>query len=133
MGQAWITAAFGILGVVVGGLIQYLLAQALAKKKILMSETSRAYADFVSESASHGISEEFSEFSKAKSLVAIYGSDEVVKYLAEFNHEHVDTTKPENMIELMRLVRRMRKDLYGKDKVTDEDISKIIVGRTLPS
>ena len=133
MSEKLTIALVGIVGVVIGGMVgavaHYYFQKPLMEQQEVITETSKAYADYITGVAALDLEEKYTEIAKAKARIVIYGNTEVIKKMAEFHRMHSTTVTDEGLESFLEIIGSMREDLYGESEVDIEDIRGTIVGK----
>jgi len=126
-----------LLGVIVGVLSQHLSTRSTQNRGRLLEARVKAYADYVSAMARKGritkneqndTAAIFSQIDDAKYRICIYGSEEVITALAEFEKSKLETKELKN--KFLRLCQAMRKDSGSGEFTNLETIDAAIYGTT---
>ncbi|MGA7676558.1 MAG: hypothetical protein WCA78_16115 [Rhizomicrobium sp.] len=124
MSQTIIVAVFSLLGVLLGGGLQYFFGRALETRRQLILQRSQSYVDFlkaVALVAQNGRSKEnLSLAADAKTRICIYGATRVVQLLREFEAVGSNTGAQEGRAAIIALVKEMRADVGKRDRMIHE-------------
>lgn len=138
----WITALTAIVSLTFGALIQHLLGGRAEGRKQRDLLRASAYADFlrgVSLLAAvqrsdpfpqQRLSEAMALVGDARSRIAIYGSEAMVRAMAEIS-EFPELTTRRACQTFVRACRQMRIDTHASVALTDDEISLVILGHSL--
>jgi hypothetical protein len=127
------TAVLPLVGILIGAGLQYLFGRSLEAKKQIQNQKGQAYADYFrafSRIATVGRTKEtLSAVVDAKTRICVYGSDEVVKRLAEFERAGATTNSANSHALVARLLSAMRKDVGASREAADiEDVGVVVFG-----
>jgi hypothetical protein len=131
--QPMIVATFSLIGVIVGGALQYIFSRALESRKQLALQRGQSYVDYfraVALIAHNGRAKEnLSLAADAKARICIYGSPGVVNQLHAFIIAGENTGETGGMRAAVELLKEMRTDI-GKDNRTlaAETVQHILFG-----
>ena len=139
-----LAAGMPIVGILVGATIQSYYSKRSDTKKQALTFKSQAYVDYlmcVSESARIGhmensqISNLYSKAANAKTRIAVFGSKDVAKNLAEFIELGESINSNESASAFIGLCQAMREDYLDIESAPDMDsiISVLIGGDKLKS
>ena len=124
-------ALFSVLGIVVGASLQYLFTRYLEERKHYRSLQTEAYADYlrgVAQAAHLNLtvneSEIFARIADAKTRVCLYGSQEVVKLLAQFESSGGIIGNEEQCEAFVAIIQAMR----GDSNVESKELELILLG-----
>jgi hypothetical protein len=133
MMQTLITAFLAFFGVVTGALLQHWFSKTSSKENNLREERQKAYSNFlqgVALSATCPGKEALTIVTDAKTRIAIYGSDSVIKRLAEFESVGPILNNRDSVHAFLNLVQSMRSDGYKeKSDIDAEDLKFILFGK----
>lgn len=130
------TAIFSILGIILGGSLQYLFTQHLDRQRAFRDARTKAYTDYlkcVSEEAhpSQTESTDGHELSArtadAKCRVCLYGSPDVISAFADFERLGATMRTPEERDGFTRMVAAMRKDTAGVSDASGPQLKAILL------
>lgn len=128
-----LTAVLPFAGILIGAGLQYFFGRSLEAKKHIQTQKGQAYADYFkafSSIATVGQTKEaLSAVADAKTRICVYGSDEVVKRLADFERAGATTNSSESHRLVASLLSAMRKDA-GASKIAADatDLGDVIFG-----
>lgn len=122
--QSLLLPIFSLIGVVVGGGVQYLLGRELESRKQLALQRSQSYVDYFKAMAllAHGKeSSSLSLATDAKTRICLYGSSNVIGYLRKFEEVGAITSSSEAQVVLVGLIKAMRQDISKDNLVPDDE------------
>lgn len=124
-------AIFSVLGIVVGATLQYLFTRFLEERKHKRLLQTEAYVDFLRSVAdgAHlhaGVNEAevHARIADARARIALYGSPDVVRLLAEFDRTGNAIITKEQREAFVRLIKVMR----GDDQVESDVLEVVLIG-----
>ena len=130
-----------ILGILVGGMMQYWFDVRHSKKDKILELKANAYADFLKSLSETTFAQRsndkarenqgFSLMVEAKARICIYGEPEVVSSLANFWRSGASLCTPIQYQAFIKLVQSMRESGFAGGKISSDDISQIIIGEDL--
>jgi hypothetical protein len=135
-----IVALVGFAGLITGSGLTYFLNRKTEYAKQFQLLRTQAYVDFIKGWAGMGRSQFFGDKEKeleytiltveSKARISIYGSEKVVKKLAEFIREYNETISQEGAKSYSELINIMRNESIGvEDSITKDNITTINVGK----
>lgn len=127
------TALLPLLGVLVGASVQYFFGRSLENRKHMRAQKGQAYADYFRAFAAIARLGPtpllLADLADSKTRICIYGGDEVVSRLAEFEREGAETKTHESRRRIATLVEAMRKDIALSGPATkNADVGMVIFG-----
>lgn len=128
-----LTAVLPLVGILVGAGLQYFFGRSLEAKKHIQTQKGQAYADYFRAFAAVATvgqtKEALSAVADAKTRICVYGSDEVVKRLADFERAGATTSSPDSHEFVASLLSAMRKDAGASKSAADtRDVGVVIFG-----
>lgn len=137
-----IVAIVGILGVVLGATVQFFFNRKFETSKQFKLLQTQAYVDFIKGVSGIGRSQFFKDKQKekeftiliaeARARISIYGSEKVVKKLAEFFRENDGTVSESGMDAFSELIQLMRgESAETPDLVSKNEINEVVFGKRL--
>jgi hypothetical protein len=122
-----------LAGILVGAGLQYFFGRSLELRKHIQAQKGQAYADYFrafSQIATVGPTKDaLSALTDAKTRVCIYGSELVVRRLAEFERGGPATITPESHRLVAVLLVAMRKDIVSSRSASGaDDVGMVIFG-----
>lgn len=128
-----LTALLPIVGILIGAGLQYFFGRSLETNKHTQSQKGQAYADYLrafSAIATVGRSKEaLSAVADAKTRICIYGSDQVVRGLANFERSGANTGSSESHKLVADLISAMRKDVGASScPAPSRDVGVVLFG-----
>ncbi|MCD6482669.1 MAG: hypothetical protein J7K83_00135 [Candidatus Aenigmarchaeota archaeon] len=130
-----------IIGVVIGGILQYLFTRALEKRRHEQSLKTQAYVDFVRGFVGTHFTKEKRKYQELTSLlsdattrIGIYGGKEVLKAIANAKrvaakYNKGDASESELISSVVMIIRAMRKENLPKENIPDKEISWLLFGK----
>ena len=132
-------ALIGIVGVLVGAIIQYSLTKRAEQTKHLRELRTSAYVDFIRAVAGIATSGKHNDAARqleytilladAKARIAIYGDTRVVAAAAQFFRGTSALHTPEEMDAFLKIVAAMRSSAAGKLALPEADLSQLLFSR----
>lgn len=131
--QSILIPVFSLVGVALGGGLQYTFGRALESRKQLVSQRSQSYVDYfkaVSLISIDGASKENRILlADAKSRICLYGSPDVINSLKEFEETGSVINSREAQMTIIEVVRSMRQDVGRDNLIPDEyALQKVLFG-----
>lgn len=138
MGINAIAPIAGILGIILGAVIQYYFAKRGELARNYQTRRTEAYIDFIKSSAALAVArrkasdnDEILEAEKvfldSKIRLVIYGSETVVSVTAEFFRKYGQLTSPEALSAYYAILTTMRSETPGARKALPEaDIGELL-------
>jgi hypothetical protein len=131
--NGWVIAILPLVGVLIGGGLQYLSNTSLERRKHLSSLRAAAYADYfraVSSLATAGRSSAaVSALAEAKGRMCLYGSPRVLGRLAQLERHGANLASPDARAAILDIVSEARKDTTSTGaSVENADLSLILFG-----
>jgi hypothetical protein len=139
--NTWLPAITGLIGLGLGAALQYYSARTIERNRHFDELRSRAYVDFIRAVAATAIggkdwdsttaADALADLADAKVRIALYGSDEAVKSLAQFCRTDQQLGSPEAQESFIRLTTAMRKDALrpGVNDIAEQDVKTILFQR----
>ena len=134
-----IVALIGILTVVTSAIVQFVLGRYTERAKKAQELRSQAYVDFVNAVSEIASSCKLNEgkigleylkaLTQSKSRVVLIGNDKVVQEVRNYFNKHDMLNSDESFDDFSKIVAAMRKDLYGKNKLSKEVLTEALFGR----
>lgn len=132
------TAAFSLIGLVVGAVLQFLFTRHLDNKKHQRDLRAKAYADYlqcVSELANLGHQRSSAEgrqlgakTADAKCRISLYGAPAVISAFAKFERLGAAMSTDEQCRTFTDMVAAMRHDTLGSSSVDQTDLETVLLG-----
>jgi len=132
------TAAFSLIGLVVGAVLQFLFTRHLDNKKHQRDLRSKAYADYlqcVSEHAHLGYQRSSTEgrqlrakTTDAKCRISLYGAPTVISTFSKFERLGATINTSEQRVAFTDMVAAMRQDTLGSSSVAQADLEAVLLG-----
>jgi len=137
-----VVAIVGILGIVVGALLQFVFGKRIEASKQFKLLQTQAYVDFIKGLTGIGRAQFFGNKEKeieytiltaeARARISIYGSEKVIKNLAGLFREHNGIISEEEMEAFAELIQIMREESISKTNfVTKNEIKDVLFGGKL--
>ncbi len=128
-----LTALLPIAGILIGAALQYFFGRSLETNKHTQTQKGQAYSDYLrafSAIATTGRTKEtLSAVADAKTRICIYGSDRVVKRLADFERAGAETSSLASRALVAELIGSMRKDVGASRSSADMgDVGIVLFG-----
>ncbi len=134
-----VTALVGVLGVLLGALVQYLFGQRVELARHYQGLRTASYVDFIKSIAGIAMAQKMKsperelEFSimmvDAKSRIGIYGSEPVVAATAEFFRRHGALTSALAFSSFLAIVAPMRSETPGGETaISTANLSQLLFG-----
>ncbi|MCO6057963.1 hypothetical protein NG726_14950 [Pseudomonas sp. MOB-449] len=132
------TALLSFLGIIAGAALQYIFTRHLESQRYHRDLRTQAYIDYLKSVCEQAIlspqplsSEEKelrAKMANSKSRICLYGSEDVVSSLAEFEKLGSKLTADEQRNCFARMVLAMRIDSKGDSKASVENLEIILMG-----
>ena len=130
--QPIIVGILPLIGVLIGGTLQFVFGQRLEVRKQLSLQKAQAYIDFFHAVAASGQSRSESNMvlaADAKTRICIYGSAIVVQKLSAFGASGATAFQASGQNALVELLEAMRADVtYDKSLLQREDLNRVLFG-----
>jgi hypothetical protein len=140
MNTAWASIVPTLFAIIAGVITQYVLFYYTDRRKRNADLKMQAYVDLIRSVSELGMAQRHKDAAKekenriklldAKSRIVIYGSQEVIKNLAEFFKEGGVLTNAEERRLFIRVYQAMRNE-YQKGKIEDNDVELLIFNGNL--
>jgi len=138
----YISLITALIGIFLGGAIQYFFGRHAKKGEGLDKLQSDAYVDFVRGITGAAMAQRFSDpkteatsvslMVDAKVRIGIYGDPEVAHAVGVFFEKYGDMSKPEDMRSLVDLMQKMRASVVGQSDNADWiALSRILFSKDL--
>ena len=128
-----ILGALTLCGVALGAYLQHIFAKSKEKSERIDSYRHKAYADYLQGIAelardrTKDRKESISLVADAKCRIVIYGDDEVLKRLAQFERAGTNLAYQPAIEAFLFLVKAMRNDSSSENEIINKDDIKIIL------
>jgi hypothetical protein len=140
MNIAWVSIVPTLFAIIAGVITQYVLFYYTDRRKRNADLKMQAYVDLIRSVSELGMAQRHKDAAKekenriklldAKSRIVIYGSQEVIKNLAEFFKEGGVLTNAEERRLFIRVYQAMRNE-YQKGKIEDNEVELLIFNGNL--
>jgi hypothetical protein len=130
-------ALFSLLGVVVGGFLQFFLSRYLESLRAHRDSRTKAYTDYLHCVSEHANPDQMqssdghdlgARTADAKCRICLYGSPEVVAAFAQFERLGATMNSPEQRATFTRMVAIMRNDSTSSSNVAAGDLQAVLLG-----
>ncbi|GAA0894539.1 hypothetical protein GCM10009122_42200 [Fulvivirga kasyanovii] len=129
-------ALLPFFGVVTGAFLQYIFTNLRERQSQKKQLKIKAYADYALAAAElssrdknmHAMARV--KLTDAKVRIAIYGSEQVVKYIADFDRNGANLANFEGKKRFIKIIKTMRAE-NKKDNVTHEDFAQVLFSSDL--
>ena len=131
------TLIYSLVGLVVGGLLQFLFNQHLQEKKHQRELRAEAYADYlrsVSEQSNFDLKDDsekakqlYAQTADSKCRIALYGAQAVISAFARFESLGSTMNSTEGREAFVHMVNAMRRDVLGKKIEYHSELEAVLI------
>ena len=132
------TLIYSLVGLVLGGLLQFLFNQHLQEKKHQRELRAKAYADYlrsVSEQSNLDLKDDsekakklYAQTADAKCRIALYGAQPVISAFATFANLGSTMNSSEGREAFIHMVDSMRQDVLGNRLANHSELEAVLMG-----
>ena len=129
-------ALFSLLGVVLGGFLQFFFSRHLESQRAHREARTKAYTDYLRCVSDHANLDRTkvpdrelgARTADGKCRICLYGSPEVVAAFAQFERMGATMNSPEQRATFTRMVAVMRRDSTSSANVAANDLQAVLLG-----